>query len=236
MWKRPLLIPVIAVGLVAGTGFADEAVTRMSPAHKCQFTLPDNDWSWVDGLTANAVFIAVNRHEGLLVALTSVPLRPGEALDVTYVSSYETRFAATGAHSTRDGHFTSFQGLPCYQVEVLSPGDKTALARLFFAHGSGYQLMLVSEGRPLPPAPTVEKIMSGFAFTVPPSPHPAGDSLADRIAGWIGKVLAGCVLVTVFVCVVRWMDRSTKRAQSPADPPADNPADRAQASDEESKR
>jgi hypothetical protein len=235
MRQRLVIIPVIAIGLVAGTGFADQALMRTFPEHKCQFTLPDNDWSWRDGLTVDAIFIASKSTEGLLVALTSIPLRPGEALDAAYVTSYEKGFAASGAISTRGGHFATFQGLPCYQVEVLSPGEKTMVARLVFANGRAYQLMLVSEGRPLPPVPTVENIMNGFAFTAPPSPDPAGTSWADGIAEWIGKVLAGCVLITVFVFVVRWMDRSSKRAGASAESTTSNPASRAQAGDEESK-
>src|SRR5262245_48021724 len=117
---------------------ADER-TRTFPAQKCRYTLPDDDWSWLEDKSPN-LFMAIN-SKGQVVYLGSFQVSPGTELSQKYIDGWEKGLLRNPDNKKRGGRFTNFLGIPCYQSEVVKVSvDKTQVGRVFLAHGFLYNL------------------------------------------------------------------------------------------------
>lgn len=184
--------------------------TREFEEQKCRFTLPNGDWSWreLSGLYKDdgVLFIAKNRGE-LQLMLTVEKNSTGKALNQQTMDELEQELRSEFDFIKRGSHFLTFTGLPCYQLEILGNGQKTAANRVFFAHGFCYLLCARGGKNAVELDPEYEKAMAGFEFTVPPTQEPVPVRQAPPpqrdVSFRAGQIAGICTLLAItllFVC------------------------------------
>jgi hypothetical protein len=157
---------------------------RGFPGLGCRFTLPNQDWFWVEPTQPNVLFAAATK-DGL--SLTAICDRPKYRSSVDQIAAnvFERALnqSSGGQLTKRGGMFITIQGTPCYQFHGAYPDGRTTVSRLIQTNDFTYHLMLVGKNGPVEQRPDFEQIMSGFAFTVPPPvpAEPAKGSNADLI-------------------------------------------------------
>jgi hypothetical protein len=114
----------------------------------------------------------------------------------------------------RGGRLSTFQGLPCYQVEGRFHDGRTCAGKVFAANGFCYVLLIMGSDKPVEQEANFEAIMNGFAFLETP-PDPNAQRLAYRFAG---HAIVGCFGALVLFLIVLWI--SGWRLRSSADQPA----------------
>jgi hypothetical protein len=165
-------ILALSIGPAAGVTGAEER-TRSFPAQKCRYTLPGAEWNWIDKDVQKALFIASNSN-AFGITLSATNCRAPQVSD-EFMKGFESTYYQPGELRKRGGSYTTFLGLPSYQLNSSSPDGRTLVTRVFIAHGLAYHLTIIGGEEPVEDNPGLETIMRGFEFTVPPNREASGD-------------------------------------------------------------
>jgi hypothetical protein len=189
--------------------------TRTFTAQKCQYTLPNDDWEWIDQPLPNALFGA-KCENGLGVFLSCAPIPAWQQMNASLAQKFEQSVnqATSGQFKKRGEGYISYQGLSCYQLAGVYPDGSTAISRCFLAHGFAYNLLIIGNSKPVEQDAEFDKAINGFAFTEPPPAKPtSGYSFFDL----------NVFLVLLAVCFVAAILRRT--LGSSKKPPLQHPID-----------
>jgi hypothetical protein len=194
---------MVSLGLTWARG-ADEAATKTFPEKKCRYTLPGPDWTWVDVKAPDALCLARD-DKGFVVTLSA--LAEKAAINDAFVRGFEKGFLKSPNYRKRGGHRLDFLGLPAYQLEVATNDGHTLTSRVFMAHDIGYIINCIGNADPVENDPRFEKMLAGFAFTVPPdlaaerakSERGGTDDFSYRM----GQIVGYCMMGIVVLFIVR---------------------------------
>ena len=193
MRSRTILVTVTV--LLAGHGALSARETvKTFEEYQCRYTLPGDDWSWMQLRPGMNAIVAARNRDGLVLALTVLPAPASHVVDAKFASEMD-EWAAGKKLTKRDGRITTFRGLPCYQLEAMH-NARTTVFRAIVANGFHYQLELAGDPEPVEKRPDFEKIMNGFEFTSPPAPPSAAGSpgrFPPHVTS-LGKIATYCLL------------------------------------------
>lgn len=207
---------IALLGTLQAPALPMEERTRNFPAYQCSFTLPGEDWSWVDRPVPNTLFVAANRR-GIVATLSVAPLSRSVPLDQNFVEGFEKTYYVAGKLQKRGGRFSTWQGWRCYQAEGLFPDGRTTATTIIVAPRLSYQLGVIGGTTPVETDPEFEKVLAGFHFTQSPSskivspspPEPTVDETAN-FSRMMGQVAGLCLFVALVIGVVTWATRKQK--------------------------
>src|SRR5580700_10343063 len=108
-------VAITLLAILPETAAAADERTREFPAYKCRYTLPGEDWYWIDFAEAKkppkSIFTAGTKKKGLALTLTYDRATRAERMDQKFSVGFEKGFYAAGPVTKRGGRFVSFQGL-----------------------------------------------------------------------------------------------------------------------------
>jgi hypothetical protein len=179
MIYRLILCASVLFGFLSITN-ADEdysAKTKTFSEPKCSYTLPDEDWKWMDENALERLkqqwpegkpVTAALKQTGLIIAITFIPERANQRTDAKSLESFELGFLSTGrATKRKEGKHITFKGVPTYQFEATMKNGQELSIRIFFANNKFYQIFAISLGK-MPPDDEVERAYQGFNFVENP--------------------------------------------------------------------
>src|SRR5207248_3010527 len=115
----------------------------------------------------------------------------------------------------RGGHFLTFNGMRCYQVESFLNDGRTSVNRAFLADDLGFNLLVIGGKEPVEQDPEFEKLMSGFAFLKPPN-RVAGSNVAPygaNVSDVMGQLVGGLLFVVFIIVAGNALTRKKKRPE-----------------------
>jgi hypothetical protein len=193
-------------------------LTRTFVDKNCSYTLPGEDWFWLDSKTPNALCAATD-SKGHIVTVTFVQ---GAQTTPFSAEEYEKGLysGAPGQLKKRGGHVTTLHGRQCYQAESVFADGRTMARRALLVNGSCYSVGVIGGKQPVEQDPDFEMIMNGFAFTEPPDAPAAANPTEDSPAGppkniseHMGEIAGGALFVAVIIGLMRW---SRQKKDQPA--------------------
>jgi hypothetical protein len=193
--------------LFFGAGFSAEAgETKTYPEAQCQYTLPTDDWEWLDAQLAPKAdaksIVLVKNQNGMGFNLRYQPLA-GEKPTANSFESFETGFIQAGKMKKLAGAKITFRGIPAYQIDAEMPGGNGISVRIMYANDNLYILQVINALGPLTAADS-DAIFQGFDFTNLPQPMPMADSAFERGQA-IGKGIVSLVIVGGVVLAVYFL-------------------------------
>lgn len=206
-------VPAAAV-LVNGLMTADlnaGEVTRHFPTARCKYTLPNDDWSWQEPNHKKQLFSARGLG-GSVIFLCSSETLPTTQLDQTFVDEFEREYFGPGKAEKKGGRFTSFQGLPCYEMDGLTPEGLAEHSLLFIANSRAYNLVLLSMASSTDQVKQFEVALGGFEFDQPPTaPTPNAHTRYGSAELAADVVVVGLPIAVVLLLVRRLLRSGRSR-------------------------
>ena len=210
------ILTVVTLTTIVQSELRAAELTRVFPSFGCRFTLPGDDWRWDDSVSRNQgqavkgengfatgfemIFEAKN-EKGFAVNLCRMTTPWFVALDQRFVDGFESGFYKTSGLKKRGGRFTTFQGIPCYQLEATAADGRALTGTLLLANGYAYQLLMMSPKGAVEQEKNFQAIMNGFAFLEPPIVHSWSYAIAKRT----GEALVACLLAGMLLILCRWL-------------------------------
>jgi len=163
---------VLAVPLVAVAG---PVLGRSFPEANCAFSLPGQDWEWLDPkkaptLGTTALAYARNRT-GVSFWLKVYPVPVGTGVGPGSYENWE-RQSAVKWTTVSSKHF-EFKGVPAYQVNYRTT-DSKALGRFVVVYADNRRYVLGMQTSHAELGPDADAVFDKFAFLNPPN------SMMDR--------------------------------------------------------
>lgn len=208
-----MLMSIVVTGTFATLAFAQPAQKANPPmrefaGQKCRFTLPGDEWKWLEPPMPMSIFSATDAN-GRVFAFCCGQIPPETMLDQSFAAQIEQAVVqkSFGKLQKRGGHFVIFQGLSCYQFEGRYADGQTTVSRFFLAHGLVYHLSLIGDKEPVELQPDFEKIMSGFELTEPV----AAGSPARPLFGSFHYLAYAIVSIGAYIVFAHYRHRRAKR-------------------------
>jgi hypothetical protein len=194
------LVPPFLLLLAAGNIRAEEK-TRTFPEYQCRYTLPADDWRWLDKSPHKPSLFVAGKDARLLVMVTVVPAPDGLVMDENAAAAADDGVGVVKLRENfmtkRGGALTTFKGVPCYEYRGVLDGH-TVVIRIVIANGFVYQIQVAGGADPVEKRPDFEAIMNGFEFTSPPiapSPPPPKPDVGRLVRKVLGYGLLGGLLL-----------------------------------------
>jgi hypothetical protein len=185
--------------------------TRTFSEDHCKYTLPANDWEWLDPKLAPVsgmkTLAFVKNQTGVAFILRVETLKPGEKPTANSFESFEAGFIKSTNMKKLAGTKINFKGQPAYQIDAELPGGMGTSVRLFYANNRLYVLNIVNGLGSLTAADS-DAIYKGFDLTGQPQPvefSGPGYELGRMIGPWL------CIGFVVLVIYVAIKKRASKR-------------------------
>src|SRR5207249_4005265 len=129
--------------------------TRTFPEAECSYTLPGNDWEWLDpGLIKAGVgrgLVFAKSTKGLIFNLQFDPLKENEKVTSNAFESFEVGYLRSGQQKKRGSRRLTFRGVPSYQIDAELAGGQRNAARIMYANNKFYFLLVTNAFGPLGP-------------------------------------------------------------------------------------
>jgi hypothetical protein len=184
--------------------------------YKCEMTLPDADWQWIDITTLpksmeNAVFLLVCK-DNRRITMTARPLSPGETFKANSFASFEYGLFESGRLSKVTSRELKFTGIPAFEILANTKSGDGVYSRIFFANGYLFQFTIATPERPADPKVDQESLFNSLKFLGEPELPPVetasagveqarkdGESSAPFLSFLcVGGLVAGIVLLCFF--------------------------------------
>jgi hypothetical protein len=192
--------------LIVASSTAGPVIGRAFRDANCGFSLPDQDWEWLDPKRApppaeHAIAFARNRS-GLMFWLKVRPIAPENCVGPETYENWARQWSGKYNWTKEGGKHIEFKGVPAYQFNARHKDNKSAGRFLIlFADNRSYVLVLETSHAEV--GPEADAVFDRFTFLDPPHPmlerhedrpESIGDNVEDKIAaakGWVGESAAG---------------------------------------------
>jgi hypothetical protein len=198
--------------------------TRTFPEAQCSYTLPGNDWEWLDSLNSQLVqkgtghqsIVFAGTKKGVVVNVRYDHMKPDEKPTPRWHESFESGFLRKSKARKLAANQLTFKGIPSYQLDVVMPSGQASSCRVMYANNKFYELTIVSASGPWPAGVDLEAIFQGFNFTNQPVPVAmAKETEVSELARAVGGV-AGIFVVVAIVCLALYYDHWKKQRKKAA--------------------
>jgi hypothetical protein len=191
--------------------------TRSFPEAECSYTLPGNDWEWLDPklvqLPGGKTIAFARNKKGLAFTLRYDPLKANEKPKSNSYESFEFGLLSSGRIQKQSSKHLSFKGIASYQIDAKTPEGQGTSIRILYANDRFYHLSVVCAFGPLGPDEETEAVFQGFNFTGEARPMlPTNEDSAFQrgqafgravfilmVAGVVGLVSVAAVVLIVFL-------------------------------------
>jgi hypothetical protein len=179
--------------------------TKTFDAQNCKYTLPADNWVWLDATAVPGAICAARGSDGVTFVLGARKVRPNVAMTDKFVTGFDQGAAEEGGKK-RGGRMTTFKGQACYETEGLINGNMTTAQRVVIANGLAYMVQVVAGADPVEKRSDYEAIMNGFEFITPPvaaSNHDSGGPTDpfDKAAYRLGQAVGFCLMLAAGLAV-----------------------------------
>jgi hypothetical protein len=198
--KQRALLSLLLV-LFLGTEIPAQQ-TKTFPEADCSFTLPGDDWEWLDPKTIPdsggkiTVLVLARNRKGLAFTLTYANLNGNEKGSQREFEAFEKGFLESGKMTKMGSKQIAYKGLQGYQLDARTQQGQGVSVRILYANKKLYNVQVINGLGPLGPDTDTESIFQNFNFTR--QPEPVGSSgFGPSNSSWWKPVLIFVILIVV---------------------------------------